>query len=295
MHFPDTFIKNIRQSFGKKGQEFLAELPALISEASQLWGLADVQPVANLSYNFVAFAKSAKGEDMILKIGIPNRELTSEMQTLKLFAGEGACRLLNWDKDRGFLLIERLKPGSMLADVENDGARTRIFMDVMRMIHRPALNDNNFIQLTNWFAELENIRKEFDGGMGPFGLLEQVEAFLPELFAAEHCLIHGDLHHFNILSSKRGWLAIDPKGVIGPAGYEVGPMMINPWDNSMERNQFKVRAKRRVDMLCEGMGWERETIIKWSLAHAVLSAWWDYPDGDWKYSLKCGDIFSELK
>jgi len=40
--------------------------------------------------------------------------------------------------------------------------------------------------------------------------------------------MHGDFHHYNVLSSDRGWLAIDPKGMLGPAAYEVGPLLMNP-------------------------------------------------------------------
>src|SRR5512132_4359180 len=42
-------------------------------------------------------------------------------------------------------------------------------------------------------------------------------------------LLHGDLHHYNILfDSNRGWLAIDPKGVIGELEYEIGAVLRNP-------------------------------------------------------------------
>jgi len=301
MQFPSPFTRNIRRSFGEKGGHFLTALPTLINESSQRWGLINIQPVPNLSYNFVAFAKQGK-EDVILKIGVPNPELNSEISALKLFNGEGACCLLDCDEEKGFLLIERLHPGMTLADIEDDDERTHIAIEVMKnliLLKREAslLLHDGFIKLSDWFAELEKIRPQFNGGTGPFpkAVLERVESFLPELFAEEHLLIHGDFHHFNILSSERGWLAIDPKGVIGPAGYEIGPLMLNPWNNSMDRNSFKVRAKKRVDILHERLGWERESIIQWSMAHAVLSAWWDYPNGDWEYSLRCADIFSEIK
>ncbi|GAB1471631.1 aminoglycoside phosphotransferase family protein [Chloroflexota bacterium] len=301
MQFPSPFMRNIRHSFEEKGERFLSDLPALINEASRRWELTDIQPVPNLSYNFVAFAKQGGG-DVILKIGVPNPELTSEMHALKLFNGEGACRLLDHDEEMGFLLIERLHSGRMLADVEDDDTRTRIAIEVMQnlIFRRGGITlplQGDFIKLSDWFAELEKIRPEFNGGTGPFPkvILERVESFLPDLFAGKHQLIHGDFHHFNILSSQRGWLAIDPKGVIGPAGYEIGPLMLNPWDNSMDGDRFKVRAKRRVDILHEQMGWERESILQWSMAHAVLSAWWDYPGGDWDYSLRCAEIFSEIK
>jgi streptomycin 6-kinase len=106
------------------------------------------------------------------------------------------------------------------------------------------------------------------------------------------------------LSSERGWLVIDPKGVIGPAGYEIGPLMLNPWNSLSDRispalsliEGFRVRAKRRVSILAERLGWERETIIRWATAHAVLSTWWSVEDGeDWGYSLHCAEIFYGIK
>ena len=319
MQLPDLFITTIQKAFKEDGEKFLAVLPALIEDASQRWGLTDVQPVPNLSYNFVAFAKRAK-EDVILKIGVPNPELNSEIAALKLFIGDGACQLLACDEERGFLLLERLNPGTVLADITDDDERTNIAVDVMQKIWRPlttldsgsllpaaeqhpqgtrAVRLQSFIKLTDWFAELNNIRPHFNGGAGPFPkkILERVESVLPELLADENVkLIHGDFHHFNILLSEREWLAIDPKGVIGPAGYEIGPLMINPWGSISDGVSFKAQTKRRMSILSERLGWEQETILNWATAHAVLSACWDtQPDGTGgEYSLWCAEMFSEI-
>lgn len=305
MQLPDSFITTIHNVFKEDGGKFLAGLPSLIEEVSQRWGLTGVQPVSNLSYNFVAFAKR-DNEDVVLKAGVPNRELNSEMSALKFFGGNGACQLLESDEERGLLLLERLKPGVMLSELENDDERTNIAADVMQnfIFHNKGeftspLLRNTFILLSDWFDGLKKIRPHFNGGTGPFPkeLLERVESFLPELFADKNVkLIHGDFHHFNILSSERGWLMIDPKGVIGPAGYEIGPLMINPWNSLSDRGRFKVQIERRVSILSERLGWERETIINWATAHAILSAWWSIEDREeQRYSLQCAEIFSEIK
>jgi streptomycin 6-kinase len=312
MQLPDSFITTIKNVFKEDGEKFLAVLPSLIQETSQCWGLTDVQPVSNLSYNMVAFAKRGN-KDVILKMGVPNRELTSEISALKLFNGDGACQLLESDEEHGLLLLERLKPGKMLAELEDDDERTNIAAEVMQKIWRSPQESNSllfdsgqraarlqsFIKLSDWFDGLKRIRPHFNGGTGVFPkeLLERVESFLPGLFADTNIkLIHGDFHHFNILSSERGWLVIDPKGVIGPVGYEVGPLMINPWNSLSDRIRFKVQAERRVSILSERLGWERRNIINWAIAHAVLSAWWSIEGReDWKYSLQCAEIFSELK
>jgi streptomycin 6-kinase len=325
---PPDFIKTIQNVFGEDGHELLARLPELIVEASIRWGLTNVQPVPNLSYNFVAFAKrepspsgrgQGEGGNVVLKIGVPRDELLSEVAALALFNGEGACRLLEHDEEKGFFLLERLRPGTMLSELEDDDERTHIAVDVMQKLWRTmesgsllptyqqqTVGLHKFIRLSDWFDGLKRIRSRFEGGVGPFPkeILEHVEAYLPELFDEEHCLIHGDFHHFNILRSERGWLAIDPKGVIGPVGYEIGPLMLNPWIKPMDWSRlalssiegFEVQAKRRVDILHERMGWRRERILQWTLAHAVLSAWWDYEDGmDWEYSMTSAKIFSKIK
>jgi streptomycin 6-kinase len=314
MKLPDSFIKTFGNVYKEDGEKFLAVLPALIDEVSQRWELTDVQPVPNLSFHFVAFARRGD-EDVILKMGIPNSEYISEMAALKLFNGDGACELLQCDEERGLLLLERLKPGTMLSELDDDDERTNIAANVMQKIWRPieTLESNSllfdsgqqaarlqkFIQLSDWFDGLKKIRPHFNGGTGPFpkDILERVESFLPELFADKNVkLMHGDFHHFNILSSERGWLVIDPKGVIGPVGYEVGPLMINPWNSISDWNSFKVQAERRVSILSERLGWEREMIIKWATAHAVLSAWWSIEDNmEDKYAVQFARLFSEIK
>jgi streptomycin 6-kinase len=303
MQLSEEFKSTIRNIHKEEGEKFLALLPSLIEEVSQRWGLSDVQSVPNLSFNFVAFAKRGD-EDVILKMAVPNPELTSEMTALKLFNGDGACRLLEHDEERGLLLLERLKPGKMLSELKDDDERTNIAADVILNMQRrggvpPPELQGKFIKLSDWFDGLKKIRPHFNGGTGPFPkeILEHVEYFLPELFAEKDVkLMHGDFHHFNILSSERGWLIIDPKGVVGPAGYEIGPFMINPWDGISDGSSFKVQTERRVSILSERLGWQREKIIRWSLAHAVLSAWWSIEDNmEDKYALECARIFSGLK
>jgi len=100
---PSDFIHTIENTYGEAGKQLIANLPVLIEEASQRWDLTDVQPVPNLSYNFVAFANrpltaplhgsappaGTSQNEVVLKIGVPQRELTSEMAALRLFDGEG--------------------------------------------------------------------------------------------------------------------------------------------------------------------------------------------------------------
>ncbi len=42
--------------------------------------------------------------------------------------------------------------------------------------------------------------------------------------------LHGDLHHENIMFSSRGWLVIDPVGLVGEVGFGAANMFYDPAD-----------------------------------------------------------------
>jgi streptomycin 6-kinase len=314
LNFPSEFVSNIEGVFGEAGRQFLADIPALMDEASARWGLTDLQPSSDLSYNFVAFAMCGD-EQVVLKMGVPNSEMKSEVAALRLFNGEGACRLIDYDEEKSWMLLERLRPGVMLSTLENDEEATKIAADVMQKIWRPmkplesasllagnqkqASGLQSFILLSDWFDGLKSLRSMFNGRTGPLNenLVHRVEHSVKDFLTENHqpVLMHGDFHHFNILSSERGWLVIDPKGVIGPACYEVGPLLINPWGDLLSGNNYRQMTKRRIDILHERLGFEHERIREWGLAHAVLSAWWSIEDhGDWHYALAFAEMIAEL-
>ncbi len=320
MNLPPEFISNIQNVFGEEGDAFLKALPDLIAEASARWGLTDIRPSPELSYNFVAFAKSpsprgrgvrGEGKDVVLKMGVPNREMRSEIAALRLFNGEGACKLLDYDEERCWLLLEKLNPGAMLSELEDDEEATHIAAEVMKRIWKPLESDSllsvreqasalqSFILLTDWFDGLKKLRPMFSGGTGPLNekLVGRVESSVKDFIAENQnpVLMHGDFHHYNILSSERGWVVIDPKGVIGPAGYDVGPFMMNPWESFSDGTNDRLRVKRRIDILHEHLGFERERILEWSLAHAILSAWWSIEDHTgWEYAAQCAEMIASL-
>ena len=165
MHLTETFIRNIRNSFGAEGERWLADLPELLNKAARRWDLSLGEPFL-LSYNYVCAVTRADGTQAVLKIGVPNRELKSEMTALRLFAGEGACRLLEADDENCAFLLERLQPGEMLVSLEDDEARTHIACQVMTRLWHPAPPELPFIPLSSWFAKLDKLRPGHGGGTG---------------------------------------------------------------------------------------------------------------------------------
>jgi streptomycin 6-kinase len=297
---PHEFVDNVLLSFPAEGPGWLERLPGLLAGACRRWDLVPGEPFL-LSFNYVTAVRRADGSQAVLKIGVPNHELSSEIHTLQWCNGDGICRVLEADAAAGMLLLERLQPGEMLTSLKDDEQMTRIGAQVMARVRRPAPEGVPLIRLEDWFGELRTLRPRFDGGTGPFPkrLVEHVEATLPGLLAARPpLLIHGDLHHFNILSSTRGWLAIDPKGVVGNPEYEVGPFLINPWGKYANHPGAVQLIERRIAILAEVLGYEREHVRDWGACHAVLSAFWDMaPDGTTggERTLRCGEIIAQAR
>lgn len=300
MHpLPDGFVRTIHEVYGARGAAWLAALPELIDACAQRWDLTMLPPFA-LSYNYAAPARRADGSAVVLKLGVPNPELSCEIAALRLVDGRGAVQLLDSDAERGILLLERLLPGTMLRDLPDDDQATRIAAAVMRAFWRPLPPDHPFPTTARWAAGLERLRARFDGGTGPLpaALVDRAEGLFRDLLAssAPSVLLHGDLHHENILAAARApWLALDPKGLAGEPAYEVGALLRNPPGVETWPDLRRIQA-RRVAILAEMLDLDARRIVGWTLAQAVLSAWWSIEDhgAGWEGAIQIAEGMLDL-
>lgn len=125
---------------------------------------------------------------------------------------------------------------------------------------------------------IDKLRKYYKGSAGPFpeGVVKKVEALFPEMISSQGdtYVLHGDLHHENILLSDSGWKLIDPKGVIGELEVELIPFLSN---NLPERN-FELAIDNRIDTFYKELGINIARTYAWGLCYSLLSAWWNVED-----------------
>ena len=276
-NIPSEFTRTTTEVHGDVGRAWLAHLPSLLTECAARWSLTIAPPFTPLTYNFAAPAVRTDGTPVVLKIGVPCQEFAAEIEALRLFDGQGSVRLLEADADKGMMLLERLTPGTSLVTVADDEQAASIAACVMRNLWRPVPETQTFPTVTDWFLSLSRLRRQFDGGTGPLPprLVEEAEALSAGLTASatDAVLLHGDLHHGNILRAEHaGWLAIDPKGTIGEPAFEPSAFLLNNTPQSAEVLQ------RRVAVFAERLDVPRERVRGWGLARAVLSACWTLED-----------------
>jgi hypothetical protein len=91
---PGAFIQTTTELFDERGIAWLGDLPNLIAGCERRWSLK-VLPPFDLSYNYVAPAICTDGTEVVVKLGLPNPELLTEMAALRLSDGRGSARLLD--------------------------------------------------------------------------------------------------------------------------------------------------------------------------------------------------------
>jgi streptomycin 6-kinase len=299
---PDNLINNVNAFQGDEGLAWIERLPAILENCKKRWKLDIAQPFSYQSCHYIAPAVQSDGTAAVVKIHAPTNEFVQEAEALLLFDGHGMVRLLDYDLDDRALLLERLGPGTPLYEVEDDEVATSHAATVMSQLWRPVPSDHPFPTVIDWGRGFLRLRQRYKGGNGPFpaALLEEAESLFAELSASmtAHVLLHGDLHHENILAAGRArWLAIDPKGVVGEPAYETGAFMRNRLPDLSDFPQATRVLTRRAEQLSEELNLDRTRVRDWSMSQAVLSVWWTIEDGG-SFSpdaLTCAELLASIK
>jgi streptomycin 6-kinase len=129
----------------------------------------------------------------------------------------------------------------------------------------------------------------------PRHLVARAGALFDELCdsAPADLLLHGDLHHTNVLRGTRApWLAIDPFGLVGDPAFDCAPMLYNP-DPSRRDDALLALVPARIEQLAEGHDIPADRVLAWGFVMAVLSEVWN-AQGDGKVGSRALDVATTL-
>lgn len=199
-------------------------------------------------------------------------------QVLQWWAGGGAALVYACDEDTGALLMERaIGPRHLLrmAVEDEDDAATRSICHTIGQLHarRSSAPLEKLLPLAHFFRSLAPMAQQKGGLMAECAMVADALLSAPR----EQVILHGDAHHSNILDfGGRGWLAIDPKCVIGERYYDYANVLCNP---ELKTCTDPVRFARQLEIVIDAAGLERQRLLRWVMAQAALSAAWFMEDG----------------
>lgn len=245
---------------------------------ARLWDVG-IEHTSETPTALLAFG-TRRSTPVVLKITKQRGDEWHSGDVLRAFNGDGTVRI--YESEPGAVLLERLNPGHELVELVRRGedeAAIKILVEVMRQMahHTPPVHCPTVFDWCRGFDRYLNTSDD----QVPNNLVREASALYSSLASSQKqtMLLHGDLQHYNVLfDSSRGWVAIDPKGLVGEQDYEVGSILRNP----VEQPNFFVSPaviQRRLRTLTDALNLNYQRALQWSFAQAVLSAIWTIEDG----------------
>ncbi len=240
------------------------------------WGLSvDGTPIATPGSRLLPVRWG--NQRAMLKVALEAEEKFGGL-LMKYWNGEGAAKVIARKGDA--LLLERAEGNRSLADFARSGRddeATRIICATVAKLHAPrAKPPPPLIPLTQWFRELETAAASHGGLLASSAKIARTLLAAPQ----EVAVLHGDIHHDNILDfGDRGWLAIDPKRLIGERGFDYANIFTNPDLADPTRPVAALHFRRRLEIVSAAAILDRRRLLQWIVAWSGLSAVWFISDG----------------
>ncbi|GAA0674644.1 aminoglycoside phosphotransferase family protein [Kitasatospora atroaurantiaca] len=284
---PSSYLSGIRQLLGAEADRWVTALPAHIGGALRRWRLKVDGPASHGVGAVVLPVRLPDGGAAALKVGLMDTESRPEAVALRAWEGRGVVLLIDADLELdphpeagvGALLLERLTPDRSLHDVDEDTAATTLGSVLARLAVPAGPAADGLPRLEDlarrWADELPAGWERL-GRPCPRRVVDAAVATCREL-GRDHApvLVHGDLHHGNVLAAQRDeWLAIDPKGMVGEAAFDVLPFLRNRWTELTATTDTRRALARRLDLVVEAAGLDRDRARRWAQARAVDDLLW---------------------
>jgi len=274
MKLNSSLKKNIIATYGQEGELWLNHLSDHLDKLSVKWNFQLIHPVENISYHFVAVVRLQSGL-AILKTAPASARLIAEAEWLKAHK-KSVPIIFHIDKENNAFLMEKLEPGTSLKYLVkqgNDEKATRIISHVILDLQSSDTSHQmNYQHISGHISSFNYLRGHIDTNM-----IDCAESIFKDLCTdrSHDIILHGDLHHDNILESDTSWKVIDPHGYIGHPCAEVGPMFFNPVDCFPNYLSMRDIIETRIKILAEMLPFDLALIKAWAFCLSLRSAAWD--------------------
>lgn len=260
--------------YGKQGQEWLQSLPIVIERFAKNYQIISLKPVPNMSFNYVATGLHQE-KKIVLKFGINNNDLSKEAACLKAFNGYGVPKVIASEKY--LLIMEQATPGTPLKTYFPSQEEQSVIAasELMKNLHKAPLPK------THGFYHIKDLLQSLEASTSiPVKIINKARLLRDKLLAIpiDEVLLHGDLHHDNILKNNNSWLAIDPKGFIGDPAFDCSAFISNPIPELLQQKDPKSLILNRIEQFSEILNIPKQRIYDWHYVKTVLCWVWCIED-----------------
>lgn len=271
--------------------------------------LKNLTPIYETPNKMVYTAVSSEFGPVILKTDTNLEQLRLEYEMMVKLRGKYCCKVYALNEEKGHLIEERILPGNKLREETSLEKRIEAFTQVFCSIHTPA---DGIAFLKSQKTEAEGCADEKEENAWPTYLdwLDRICDFCEESSASDEengkaikvwnarahhaqaigaklfekyqdrVLLHGDLHHDNMLKRADGSYAmIDPKGVVGPAIFDTPRFILNELDTEYEEDDL-AHIQKVIEMLSQKLDYPVEDLQKLFYMETVLANIWCIEDGE---------------
>jgi streptomycin 6-kinase len=256
-----------------------SELDSRIVSLARAWDVAIERMVATPT-SMIVQGKRTGGAPVVMKVVKQAGDEWRCGEMAAKFGGRGVVHV--HEHMPGAALFEKLDPGEPLASLTLAGRDDEATDVIAMLLGRMAPGDppEGCPTVEQWAGAFVRHAGSGDERV-PSMLVEPAQRIYSDLCMTQRnpALLHGDLHHYNVLSDRaRGWCAIDVKGVVGELEYELGAALRNPIDRPDLFAHLDV-VERRLAHFGLVLGIDMSRARGWCFAQAVLSAIWSVEDG----------------
>lgn len=289
----EEYIKELHRLYDTTAEEKIRRIENGIKKSIQEYELEDIKEFPNLHYNYLFKAYSRKySKYVVVKIILDASSNNEEIEMLRIYNGNHCVKMLDDSREDGILVLEYIE-GENLSIEKNKEKQVQVLVDLVdnlvvekkdeedtlipeyKAILKDAIIKNSKIkrERTKYKEQIERL-ESFKNDI--IYVLNELESQNKQKY-----YLHGDLHTYNIIKSKNGYLIIDPHGVIGIKAQEYMQYVLNEiWNNKelYTNHQIKEELEIVLDRLQKYSREDRETIEKALIVHSYLTALWFIED-----------------
>lgn len=223
-------------SYSKNTSSYYNENREILKYYENMWGLSNLEVLDDTHSSCVLKGTSDLYGQIILKKRNDVKVIRDEYKTLVEYNGNHFCKAYEADVESGVLLEEQIMPGTVLKDINSLDKRLEIFCNLFQGLHKAYSGTYKYPTYLDWVSRISNYMSKLEGYDVLASHMKNAEILCKDLFTAypPNMLLHGDLHHYNILLNSRGtYTIIDPKGILGHPIFDIPRFILNELEDNL--------------------------------------------------------------